>query len=115
MASATPDKPSVKRTILQSLPIPEFPGWESRLVLFEYPPGVAAPVHNHPVAGTGFVLEGNVASQWEGKEVELYTKGDTFVDWGTTMHLRSENTSQTEWLKFIISYVIKVGQPNVNF
>jgi quercetin dioxygenase-like cupin family protein len=101
------------RTILQTLPIPSFPGWESRLVLLEYPPGLAAPVHRHPVAATGFVLEGNVVSQWEGGVVEKYTKGDSFVDLGTTVHLRSENPSKTEPLKMLLSYVIKVGEPNV--
>ena len=105
--------PSIKRTILQSLPLPDRPGWESRLVLLEYPPGFAAPLHNHPVAATGYILEGSVLSQWEGKDVERYTAGESFIDLGETMHLRSENTSSSGWLRMINSYVIKVGEPNV--
>jgi quercetin dioxygenase-like cupin family protein len=62
---------SIIRTILQAFPIPNLPGYESRLVLLEYPPGVAAPVHSHPVAATGYILEGNVISQWEGGEIEV--------------------------------------------
>lgn len=104
---------SIQRTVLQSLPIPELPGWESRLVLLEYPPGVAAPVHDHPVSATGFVVSGTVVSQWEGGEEERYTTGDTFIDHGEKIHLRSENESKTEPLKFLLSYVIKVGEPNV--
>lgn len=114
MSSPTPSKPGEKRTILQSTPVPQLPGWESRLVLLEYPLGIAAPVHNHPVAGIGYVLEGDVISQWEGKEEKVYTKGDSFVDLETTMHIRSENTNKDGWLKILISYVIKVGEPNVN-
>lgn len=105
---------SVKRTILQALPIEALPGWESRLVMLEYPPGLAAPLHNHPVPATGFVVEGSVISQWEGGEVERYSAGQSFVDLGVTRHLRSENASLTEPLKMLVSYVIKKGEPNVN-
>lgn len=104
---------SIKRTILQTLPIPQLPGWESRLVMLEYPPGVSAPLHNHPVAATGYVVEGDVISQWQGGEVETYTTGDSFVDHGETMHLRSENASKEKPLRMLLSYVIKTGEPNV--
>lgn len=104
---------AIQRTILQTIPIPELPGWESRLVLLEYPPGFAAPVHNHPVAATGYVLQGSVVSQWEGGEEEFYKAGDSFIDRGVHVHIRSENLSKTEPLKMLVSYVIKVGEPNV--
>ena len=104
---------AIQRTILQTLPIPELPGWESRLVLLEYPPGFPAPVHNHPVAATGYVLQGKVISQWEGGEEEFYTAGDSFIDRGVDVHVKSENLSKTEPLKMLVSYVIKVGEPNV--
>ncbi|KAH8900518.1 hypothetical protein GQ53DRAFT_815391 [Thozetella sp. PMI_491] len=115
MASAQATAPgSIKRTILQTVPIPELPGWESRLVLLEYPPGVAAPVHTHPVAATGYVLEGKVASQWEGGELENYEAGDSFIDHGTQIHVRSDNISASSPLRMLLSYVIQTGQPNVN-
>jgi quercetin dioxygenase-like cupin family protein len=113
MSEVKSSKPGVKRTVLQSLPIPELPGWESRLVLLEYPPGLGAPVHHHPVAATGYILEGDVISQWEGGEIEKYTKGDSFIDLGTTIHVRSENASKTKELKMLLSYVIRIGEPNV--
>ena len=105
--------PQVHRTILQAIPIPQLPGWESRLVLLEYDPGVAAPVHTHPVAATGYVLEGEVVSVWEDGEEERYAAGDSFVDHGTRKHLRSENVRADKPLKMVLSYVIEVGQPNV--
>lgn len=104
---------SIQRTILQSVPIPELPGWESRLVLLEYPPGVTAPVHDHPVSATGFILSGNVVSQWEGGVEERYSTGDSFIDHGGKIHIKSENESKTEPLKMLLSYVIKIGEPNV--
>jgi quercetin dioxygenase-like cupin family protein len=102
------------RTILRTLPIPSLPDYESRLVLLEYPPGFAAPLHNHPVPCTGYIVEGEVASQWEGGEVEYYRKGDSFIDLGETMHVRSENVSKDGgWLRMVNSYVIKKGEANV--
>ena len=104
---------SIKRTILQTIPLTQLPGWESRLVLLEYPPGVAAPPHHHPVAATGYILEGDVLSQWEGGEIETYTTGDSFIDHGITHHARSENASEHRPLKMLMSYVIKIGEANV--
>lgn len=112
--SSTSTPTTVQRTVLQRLPIPSLPGWESRLVLLAYPPGLAAPLHNHPVAATGYIVEGDVISQWEGGEIEKYSTGDSFVDLGETMHLRSENTSKERWLRMIVSYVIRVDEANVN-
>lgn len=105
---------SVQRTILQRLSIPELPGWESRLVLLEYPPGLAAPLHNHPVAATGYVLQGKVVSQWEGGEPERFSAGDSFIDLGVTAHILSKNEDEDGPLKMVLSYVIKVDEANVH-
>ena len=104
---------SIKRTILATVSIPELPGWESRIVLLEYPPNAAAPLHKHPRAGIDYIVEGEVTSQWEGKEVERYSVGETFIDPADDLHVRSENPSQDMWLRIVMSYVIKKGEPNV--
>ena len=104
---------SIKRTILQRLPIAELPGYESRLVRLDYPPGCKAPLHTHPVSATGIVLEGDVVSQWEGGDLEHHTAGDSFVDHGTKLHIRSDNANADRPLVMILSYVIRVDQPNV--
>jgi len=104
---------AIQRTVLQTIPIPELPGWESRLVLLEYPPGFSAPIHDHPVSATGFVLQGKVISQWQGGVDETYSSGDSFIDHGERTHIRSENANRTEPLKMLMSYVIKAGEPNV--
>ena len=104
---------SIKRTILQRLPIPGLPGYESRLVRLDYPPGCKAPLHTHPVSATGIVLEGDVESQWDGGDVERYTAGDSFVDHGMRLHVRSDNVNPDRPLVMLLSYVIRVDQPNV--
>lgn len=106
-------KPSVKRTVLRSFPLEQFPGWESRLVLLEFEPGVIGPPHTHPVQGLAYVLKGSVTSQFEGSEVEVYHEGETMIDLADTAHVAAGNASKTEQLKLLVSYVIKIGQPNV--
>lgn len=104
---------SVKRTVVQAFPIPELPGYESRMVVIEYPPRAAAPLHNHPVKGSGFVLSGSVISQFEGGKVEEIKAGEGFVDLGDTPHIQARNGSETEWLRFLVVYVIRIGEANV--
>jgi quercetin dioxygenase-like cupin family protein len=114
MSEATQQEKSVKRTILQAIPIPALPGWEHRMVLLEYPAGVGAPVHHHPIAGPNYVVQGSILSQWQGDaEPQVFHAGNSFLDYAELSHTRAENVSQTEDLKVVACYVVKVGEPNV--
>lgn len=114
MSEATGQEKSVKRTILQAIPIPALPGWEHRMVLLEYPAGVGAPTHHHPIAGPNYVVQGSIISQWEGDaEPRVFHAGDSFLEYADLSHTRAENVSQTEDLKVVACYVVKVGEPNV--
>ena len=42
----------------------------------------------------------------------MYTAGDSFINLGETMHLRSENASMGKPLKMLVSYAIRVGEAN---
>lgn len=66
---------SVTRTILQCFPIPEFPGYESRLVKLEFPPGVAGQIHTHPLEGSNYVVESAIREQWEDGMEEAHKAG----------------------------------------
>jgi len=103
---------SVKRTIIASTPIPILPGYENRLVRLEFPPGVQGAVHSHPVIGLGYVVAGEHYSQWEGGEMEYYKAGDMMIDRALEKHVHTSNPSKTEPLVFILSYIIKIGEPN---
>ena len=46
-------------------------------------------------------------------EAEPCTSGDSFIDIGKTMHLRSENARKAESLVMMLSYVIRVEDANV--
>lgn len=105
--------PLIVRSILQRYALPRFPGWESRIVLLDYAPGAAAPVHNHPVVGLRYVLEDTVVSEYEDGNIETYTAGEGFMDLTETVHVQAKNPSATDRLKCLVSYVIPVGEPNV--
>jgi quercetin dioxygenase-like cupin family protein len=114
MSEITGQQKSVKRTVLQAIPIPALPGWEHRMFLLEYPAGVAVPVHHHPIAGPNYVVQGSIVSQWEGDEKpQVYHAGHSFIDYAELSHIRAESISQTEDLKLIACYVVEVGEPNV--
>ncbi|KAK4493687.1 hypothetical protein PRZ48_014872 [Zasmidium cellare] len=109
------NKPGVVRTILNRLPIPALPGWESRTVLLDYPPGVTAPPHTHPVAGVNYIIQGHVVSQWEDGEEERYGPGEIFLDHAERVHTVVRNSSSTERLLVVVNYVIPTGEENVKF
>jgi quercetin dioxygenase-like cupin family protein len=101
----------IKRMLLQISPIADVPGWETRLFLIEYPPGADASGHSHPVVGLGYVLEGSVISAFDDDELETFVAGQSFTD-AASFHRISRNGSSTEWLRFLIAYAVKAGEPN---
>ncbi|KAF2167037.1 hypothetical protein M409DRAFT_22475 [Zasmidium cellare ATCC 36951] len=114
-ATTDPSKQGVVRTILNRLPIPALPGWESRTVLLDYPPSTTAPPHTHPVSGVNYIIHGHVISQWENGEEEVYGPGEVFLDHAEKVHTVVRNPSETERLLVVVNYVIPVGVANVNF
>jgi quercetin dioxygenase-like cupin family protein len=101
----------IERMLLQISPIADVPGWETRLFLIEYPPGADASGHSHPVVGLGYVLEGSVISAFDDDEPETFVAGQSFTD-AASFHRISRNGSSTEWLRFLIAYAAKAGEPN---
>ena len=104
----------IKRTLLESSPVAELPGWETRLFLVEYPPGADGSGHSHPVVGLGYVLEGSVVSAFDDDEPETFVAGQSFKD-AASFHRISRNGSEQEPLRFLIAYTVKIGEPNTTW
>jgi quercetin dioxygenase-like cupin family protein len=83
------------------------------MYLISLPPGAAAPRHAHPGIGVGYVLEGVYESQYEGEPLERFNQGDAIYDLAHTPHLIARNASPTEPLRFIMTFVVKKGQPTI--
>jgi len=92
----------VARKVLERTPIAGTDD-ELRLMLIEYPPGVAGTPHRHPVTGLCYVVEGTAESQYEGEPLKTFRTGDSYQDPATKPHLIFRNASATQPLRFTCS------------
>jgi quercetin dioxygenase-like cupin family protein len=111
--TAPVDQPlsSIRRTILGRTPAHEA-GWETRLYLIEYPPGAVAPPHVHPVAGVGWVVEGELESAFGDAPATTAHRGQSFTDLADVPHRVFRNKDPDRPLRFVIAYTIRVGEEN---
>ena len=99
------------RTELMRRQIPGDGEWEAVMFLLELPPGGAAPPHKHPGIGVGYVLEGAYESQYDGEELKKFSAGDAIYDLCQTPHLVARNGSSTKPLRFIMTFIVRKGEP----
>lgn len=98
-------------TALMTQPLPGLPGKEGMMILVDYPPGGADPVHRHDASAFVYVLEGNIVMQVEGgKEVAL-GPGQTYYEGPNDIHTVGRNASQTEPARFLAVLVKRQGAP----
>jgi len=109
--AATPS--SISRTLLLRQDLPNLPGWETRLYLIEYPPGVAAPLHHHPVEGLGYVVSGSFESAFQGEAPVSVHAGQSFVERALVPHTLFRNADATRPLKFVMAFVVARDAPVV--
>lgn len=100
-----------KVTPLMSKTLPDIPGKEGTMLLVEYPPGAADPIHRHNADAFVYVLEGSIIMQVKGgKEVTL-TPGQTFYEGPGDIHTVGRNASKTKPAKFVVFLVKEPGAP----
>lgn len=100
-----------KVTQLMSKNLPDLPGKEGLMLVVEYPPGAADPIHRHDADAFVYVLEGSVIMQVKGgKEVTL-TPGQTFYEGPDDIHVVGRNASKTKPAKFVVVLVKRQGAP----
>lgn len=101
----------VKVTPLVSKDLNETPGKEGLLIMVEYPPGAADPIHRHNAHGFIYVLEGSVVMQVKGGKQVTLTAGETFYEGPEDDHLVGRNASKTQPAKFLVFLVKEKGAP----
>src|SRR5262249_3151 len=69
-----------KVTTLFSRDLSDIPGKESTMLIVEYPPGAADPVHRHNANAFVYVLEGSIIMQVKGAEPVTLHPGQTFYE-----------------------------------
>lgn len=113
MTDALSTASAASRIELMRREVPGASDHEAVMFLLSLPPGAAAPVHTHPGIGIGYVLEGVYESQYEGEELKRFTAGEPIYDLAQTPHLIARNGSRTEPLRFIMTFVVKKGEPTI--
>ncbi|CAN7723196.1 Cupin domain protein [compost metagenome] len=103
--------PEASVTPLAKEALPEYPGKEAEMIIVEYPPGSADPVHRHDAHAFVYVLEGSIVMGLKGgKEVTLKA-GDTFHEGPNDIHTVGRNASKTQPAKFVVFLLKKKGAP----
>ena len=98
-------------TKLMTKDLPQCPGKEVTMLLVEYPPGSADPVHRHNASTFVYVLEGSIVMQMRGgKKVTLHP-GQTFYEDPNGVHQVGRNASNTVPAKFVVCLVKDKGTP----
>jgi quercetin dioxygenase-like cupin family protein len=111
LATGAPAVNEPKVTQIFSKDLADVPGKEGLMLMVEYPPGSADPVHRHNADAFVYVLEGSIVMQVKGgKEVTL-TPGQTFYEGRDDIHVVGRNASQTKPAKFLVFMVKDKGAP----
>src|SRR5215813_8335696 len=100
-----------KVTSLMSKDLTGIPDKEGLMLIVEYPPGGADPIHRHNASAFVYVLEGSIVMQVKGgKEVTL-GPGETFYEGPDDVHVVGRNASSTKTAKFVVIMVKHKGAP----
>ena len=100
-----------KVTTLFSRDLSDIPGKEGTMLIVEYPPGGADPVHRHDAHAFVYVLEGSVIMQLKGSDPVTLHPGQTFYEGPDDIHVVGRNASKTEPAKFLVVFVKNKGAP----
>ncbi|WP_241053461.1 cupin domain-containing protein [Achromobacter xylosoxidans] len=98
-------------TELMSKDLPGIPGKAGLMLLVDYPPGAADPIHRHDASAFVYVLEGSIIMQVKGGQEVTLTPGQTFFEGPDDIHTVGRNASQTKPAKFVVVLVKAQGAP----
>ena len=90
-------------------------GNEMTTLLVKYPPYGFTPRHRHGGAVTAYILKGTVRSHVSGQALADFKPGQTFFEPVGSIHLVSENPSQTEPAELLATVVHPKGAPITTF
>jgi quercetin dioxygenase-like cupin family protein len=105
------DLGKVKVTELMTKDLVNVPGKEATMIVVDYAPGGADPVHRHNASAFVYVLEGSIEMQMKGGEKVTLHPGDTFYEDPEGIHLIGKNASDTKPAKFLVVLVKEKGAP----
>ena len=111
VAASTLAAQQPKVTSLLSKDLKETPGREGLMIMVEYPPGGADPIHRHNAHGFIYVVEGSIVMQVKGGKQVTLTAGQTFYEGPNDEHVVGRNASNTKPAKFVVFLIKDRGAP----
>jgi quercetin dioxygenase-like cupin family protein len=100
--------PTFKRTILQQADI-SVPGHEVVSAVAEFQPGASPGRHTHPGEEIGYVLEGTVSLEQQGKPTVTLGAGQSFLIPAGTVHNATNNGAGPA--RLLATYIVEKGKP----
>ena len=107
-AAVVAQQSGFKRTVLQQVDL-SVPGREAVTALAELQPGAAAGRHTHPGEEVGYVIEGTVLVEIEGKAAMTLTSGTAFLIPAGAVHNATNKGSGAA--RILATYIIEKGKP----
>src|SRR5204863_1284499 len=97
-----------KRTVIQQENL-SVPGREAVTAIAEFEPGGTVGRHTHPGEEIGYVLEGTIVLEQEGKPAVTLGPGKTFFIPAGTVHNATNKTSSVA--RVLANYFVESGKP----
>ena len=97
-----------KRTTLQQSAL-SVPGREAVTAMVEFQPGATVGGHTHPGEEIGYILEGAILLEQEGKPAVTLGVGKTFFIPAGTVHNATNKTAAVA--RVLANYIVEPGKP----
>jgi quercetin dioxygenase-like cupin family protein len=97
-----------KRTVIQQEKL-SVPGREAVTAIAEFQPGGTVGRHTHPGEEIGYILEGTIVLEQEGKPAVTLGPGKTFFIPSGTVHNATNKTSAIA--RVVANYFVESGKP----
>jgi quercetin dioxygenase-like cupin family protein len=85
------------------------PGYQTIINIIQFAPGAREVRHTHPGTLSGYVLEGTLTLEHEGRPTTTYKAGDAFYVETSKIHVGSNETSAP--VKLLATLVVEKGKP----
>lgn len=108
LAGLSAQQAGFKRTVIQQSKL-SVPGREAVTAVAEFQPGATVGRHTHPGEEVGYILEGTIILEQEGKPGVTLTVGQTFFIPAGTIHNATNKTSALA--RVLANYIVEPGKP----
>jgi quercetin dioxygenase-like cupin family protein len=108
VAGLSAQQAGFKRTVLQQSKL-SVPGREAVTAIAEFEPGGTVGRHTHPGEEIGYILEGTIVLEQEGKPAVTLGPGKTFFIPAGTVHNATNKTSSVA--RVLANYFVESGKP----